>query len=564
VRTLAKLALASAALILISARPPSATQTPASSQRPKLLVVLVVDQMRADYLTTFNNRWRWGFRRLLETGAVFDRAEYPYLNTVTCAGHSTIGTGTFPHTHGMVLNAWWHRDIHKTLNCMEDAEAPAVTYGPPSAMGNSPRRLMVDTLADTLRAANADARVVTVSLKPRSAIGLAGHAGTVTWYDDSVGAFSTSRAFASRPVPAVKSFVDANPIARDLGKAWTLRYPAGSYRFADDGRGERPPDRWNRTFPHQMPAGRSSDRRFWELWQESPFSDVYLGRIAASLVDELQLGQRDAIDFLGVSFSALDVVGHDFGPNSREIEDLLVRLDETIGTLLEHLDRRVGRDKYVLGLSADHGVAPIPKGDASGQQGGRIVIDDLQSRIEQALVTQFGPADKASLPHGYVEAMNFVYAYLAPGVFDRLVANPAAMKAVERAALGVTGVERVLRRDQLSTSSSDPLVRAAAFSQYPDRSGDLIVTPRPYWFLAPRSDTAATTHGTAHSYDKEVPVIVMGAGVKAGHYATAVTPADIAPTLANQAGIPMSHAEGRVLREALIPRAPNRKSDIYN
>jgi hypothetical protein len=178
---------------------------------PKLLVIIVVDQMRADYLQRFERHWRGGFRTLLENGLVFDNAHYPYLSTVTCAGHSTIGTGTLPHTHGMVSNGWWDRETHRVVGCTADGASSDISYGRPVRFGNSAVHLLVPTLADELRAQKPGSRVVAVSLKARSAIGLAGHAGdAVVWFDDPSGSWATSQAYAPAPVPAVKAFIEKN------------------------------------------------------------------------------------------------------------------------------------------------------------------------------------------------------------------------------------------------------------------------------------------------------------------------------------------------------------------
>jgi predicted AlkP superfamily pyrophosphatase or phosphodiesterase len=429
---------------------------------------------------------------------------------------------------------------------MTDEASPAITYGRPAKSGESPKRLLVKTLADELRAASGDTRVVTVSLKPRSAIALAGHGGTaVTWFDDAAGAFVTSRAFADSPVPAVQAFITRDPFDADLGRTWTLGWPENTYRFRDDEPTERPPEGWDRTFPHEIAGKSGADPRFLGLWRQSPFSDAYLTRMATALTGSFELGRRDATDVLAISFSALDLVGHDFGPESREVEDLLGRLDERLGELLQQLDERVGRDRYVLGLSADHGVAPIPEEQQRRHhRGGRVLIPEIRTRVERALGEHFGAGQ-------YVDAMNYVYIYLAPGVFDRLTRTPAAMRAVEQAVTSVPGVERLLRRDRLSATSGDRVVRAAALNHVPGRSGDLIVVPRPYWFMVTRLDGDATTHGTSQTYDQRVPVMLFGAGVKRGRFSRQASPADLAPTLAAIAGVRMPRAEGRVLREAL-------------
>jgi len=517
---------------------------PRAQTQPRLLVVLVVDQMRADYLQRFDRHWRSGFRTLLDKGSVFDNARYPYLGTVTCAGHSTIGTGALPHTHGMISNGWWLRDEHRVEGCTADAASPDISYGRPARLGNSAVNLLVPTLADELRMQKPGARVVTMSLKARSAIGLAGHGGdAVVWFDDLSGSWATSRAYASAPVPAVKEFLDKNPIEKDLGREWTLTAPPASYMSRDAGVGERPLPGWNGLFPHVIKGRGGVDAQFFDQWQATPFADAYLVRLATSLVDDLSMGQRSTTDFLGISFSTLDEVGHSFGPDSREIEDVLRQLDATIGALIERLDARIGRANYVLALSADHGVAP----NAVAPRGGRIAPEDVRERIEETLAAELGPLAKGT----YVDAVSFTDVYFMPGVFDRLRSSAKAMSAVEHAVKEIPGVAAVLRADQLSATSGDAATRSAALSYMSGRSGDLIVVPQEYWYFSGRNATFATTHGTHHEYDIHVPLILFGGGIRAAHVATTVTPADIAPTLGRLAGVQLSKAEGHALSEAV-------------
>jgi hypothetical protein len=508
---------------------------------PRLLVTVVVDQMRGDYLQQFNRHWRNGFRTLLDHGLVFDNARYPYLVTVTCAGHATIGTGTLPHRHGMVNNTWWLRNERRLTGCSADPATTEVTYGRPIRVGNSAVHLLTPTLADELRTQKPGSRVVSVSLKARSAIGLAGHgADAIVWLDDGTGSWATSSAFAAGPVPAVKDFIENNPYEKDLGRVWTLSGPPESYLKRDAAVGERPPAGWNGLFPHPINGrGGAADAQFYALWQATPLADSYLARMASSLVDSFRLGQRETTDFLGISFSTLDDVGHSFGPESREIEDVLRQLDVTLGTLIGELDKKVGRANYVLALSADHGVAPIP----IPPRGGRIATDDLRERIEDMLVTAWGAPQKRT----YVEAVNFTDVYFAEGVYDKLRANAPLMGSVLKGLEDVPGVARVLRTDQLSDTSRDPIVRMAALSYISSRSGDLMVVPKEYWFLGGRNIGTGTTHGTQHPYDTHVPVILFGGGIKSGRSSAAVTPADIAPTLAYLAGVRLPTAEGRVI-----------------
>lgn len=533
-------ALALAAVIL----PPSGhAQAPAA---PKLAVILVIDQMRADYLETFRSSWKAGFQRLMTEGAYFDHAEYPYMNTVTCAGHATIGTGTYPHTHGMTLNGWYDREAKGSVACTDDAKARHISYGREARSGNSARLLLAPTFADELREQKPGARVVTLSLKPRSAIGLAGHGGTaVTWVDDTAAAFVTSRAYGDDLVPAVTEFLRRDPFAADAKKTWALRDAPSTYRYPDASVGGRPQQSRTGLFPHRVGGAKGTEAPFFTLWQASPFSDAYLERMAESLIDAYHLGQGDTTDFLGVSLSALDLTGHAFGPESREIEDHLRRLDDTVGAFLAALDQKVGRGNWVLGFSSDHGVANV----AVSTGGGRITTDDVRDRLEETLITRYGPRDEKE--GSYVSSVTFNYVYFAPGVYDRLKADVATYAELEKAVLGVPGMVRILRSERLSDTSSDRDVRAAALSFVPSRSGDLILVGKPNWTFGPRGDGAGTTHGTSNPYDRRVPVVLFGHGIKAGRYADVVSPADVAPSLAQVVGVKMPKAEGHALKMAL-------------
>jgi predicted AlkP superfamily pyrophosphatase or phosphodiesterase len=522
------------------------TSAPAAQQPTRLVVIVVLDQFRADYLNTFASHWRAGFKTLLSEGAVFTRAQYPYFHTDTCAGHFTIATGTFPRTHGMVADTWWEQQPRRAIECTDDDKAPVVSYGRASKLGKSARNSMAPSIADELREQKPGARIVTLSMKARSAIGLAGHGGdAVTWFEEAagVGSFVTSRAYAPDLVPAVRTFLARDSFETDFGKFWTLRDAPETYRYADAGVGERPRQPWTGLFPHEIRGATGTRDDAVALWRASPFSDAYLGRMAADLSDAFQLGRRDTTDFLGVSFSATDTVGHPFGPSSRELEDTAARQDDVLGALIKYLDDKVGRERYVLALSADHGVAEVPVMRGAG----RVATEDVRDRIEETLIARFGPAPG----NGRYVASSTDFVRFADGIFDRVRKEPGLMAAIERGVTAIPGVERVLRKDQLSDRSSDPIVRAAALTSFEGRSGDLLIVAKPNWPLGGRVAAEAGSHGAPYDYDQRVPTILFGAGVKAGRYDRAVTPADIAPTLARVAGIQMPKAEGRVLTEAL-------------
>jgi arylsulfatase A-like enzyme len=519
---------------------------PAAVDPPKLVVIIVVDQMRADYVERFKSDWTAGLKRLVTDGAWFTRAAYPYLLTITCPGHATISTGTFPSTHGVFSNQWWDRESGRQVQCADDPSATNFGYDGPGKDHNSGYRLKVQTLADRLRAERS-AHVVTLSAKARSAIMLAGHGGNaVTWLSEASDTWLTSSAFASAPVPEVARFIAAHPVAADFGKSWTPSLPVTRDPNLDAAPGEHPPAGWTSTFPHVLKGtSEKPDAPFRAQWDTSPFADAYLAAMAASLVDQFHLGAHDGVDLLGVSFTGLDRVGHKFGPRSQEVREHLAHLDATLGALFEHLDRAVGRERYVVALSSDHGVTPIPEQlVAEHVDAGRIQASQIVERVEALLAPALGTGANVSRLDGRDGNL-----YFAKGVYERLRASPRLLDRVVRAIASAPGVKHVFRSEQLKGArhDADPWRRAAALSYVEGRSGDLVLAPRPGWVAS----TEAAAHGTASADDQRVPILLMGYGIKAGRYDQPVTPADIAPTLAALCGVTLPQAEGRALGVAL-------------
>ena len=510
----------------------------------------MVDQMRGDYVDRLRGQWTGGLQRLLTSGAWFRQADYPYFETVTCAGHATVGTGTLPSTHGMVMNSWWDRMRNVEVPCTEDRTVAPVSYGKAvSGPGDSAAALRVSTLADELRAQlNPASRVVAFSLKARAAIPMAGHRpDAVVWFDDS-GGFVTSTAFTTTPVPAVEDFIRRHPVENDIGKTWERTLPASAYAYENPAVGAHVPDGMSASFPHRLSGTtRAPDLGFYDRWQASPFSDEYLARMALDVARTLHLGQTASTDVIAVSFSALDKVGHDYGPESAEIQDVLVQLDRTIGTFLSELDRLVGSDNYVVALSADHGVAPLPERlKTRGIDGGRIDPRRLEQVTDAALREAFGPGK-------YVSQILNGEIYLAAGVLDRLTPRAGVLRALRRSLRAIPGVQDVLTRQYLAghVFEDDEIGRRLAHSFDAERSGDLFVIPRPYWTIR---DTG-TGHGSAYTYDTRVPILMMGRDIARGEYLTPASPADIAPTLAFLSGVTLPRTEGRILTEALSPQA---------
>jgi len=342
----------------------------------------------------------------------------------------------------------------------------------------------------------------------------------------------------------VKSFLDANPIDADFGKAWTPLLPKARYHETDAAAGEAPPPGWTPEFPHVLTGpSNAADVDFRVQWERSPYADEYVGRFGAALAESMQLGKHAGTDVLAISFSSPDLVGHAFGPLSLEVHDMFLRLDRTIGALLQRLDALVGRGEYVVALSADHGVTPIPEQlVATGKGGGRITQAAIAGAIEKRAQAGLGPGK-------YVANVSTNDIYFEPGMYAKLTSAPAVLADTMSALRALPGIARVLRREEVVDvgRAADDLARAAALSYVPGRSGDLILILKPGWMIF----ASGTTHGSGTPDDQRVPLLFMGRGVKPGRYDQPVTPADVAPTLAAICGITLPRAEGHAVRVAI-------------
>ena len=535
-------------------RRPATAAAPAAPSRPKLVVLLVVDQMRADYIDKFLHQWTGGLRRLVQEGAWFHEAAYPYAATETCVGHSTISTGALPATHGMVANAWWDRTSQRMVTCTNDPKAKNSAYaGGTASGGDSAVRMLVPSFAEELKFQTGGAtRVLTFSLKARSAITMAGHKGdAATWFDS--GSWVTSSVYGT--MPFIEDYVKAHPVRADYGKTWTLSLPENQYWYEDKAVNAKPPDGWDSSFPHSLRgrgAGNEPDAAFFEQWVTSSFADNYLTQLAKTAVDSLGLGKSGATDFIGVSYSSVDYVGHAFGPRSREIQEILIGLDKNLSDLLAHLDQKVGRGKYVVALTADHGGTPIPEDmQKIGVDAGRLNLAEIQANIEKVL-------EPFNYPKPAIARIAGNEIYFAPGIYDKLEQDGAAMSAVMDAITSQPGVANAYTAEALEDRPpTQSVIRAAlAASYFPSRSGDVFIVPRPYWLLdySPPGQlpkALGTGHGSLYYYDQRVPILLMGLEIQSGEYYGEVTPADIAPTLATLCGITLSTRDGHVLTSAL-------------
>ena len=535
------------------ARTSAAKASAQAAARPKLIVLLVVDQMRGDYVDKFQGQWTGGLKRLVNEGAWFREAAYPYAETETCVGHATISTGAYPAAHGMVSNAWWERESQKMVTCTLDPKASNIAYGgATTSNGDSAWRMRIPSFAEELRFQSGGAtRIVTFSLKARAAITMAGHkADAVTWFEN--GSWLTSSVYGS--MPFVETFAKAHPMQADLGKTWDLSLPKSAYLYDEKATGAVAPGGWELTFPHLLHGGSSSDSAdaaFYFQWATSPYADTYLTKMAEDSVDQLGLGKSGGTDFLGVSYSSVDYVGHAFGPRSWEIQDVLIRLDKDLDELFKHLDAKVGRGNYVVALSADHGAVPTPEDmQKTGADAGVLHVPEISEKIEKAL-------EPFNYAKPVVARVSGTQVYFSTGIYERLKTDATAMRALLEAVRSVPGVAEVYRAEDVQDrpATQSPIRKAESAGYFPGRSGDLFIVPKPYYLVAwsapGKSRDFGTGHGTPYYYDQHVPVLMMGWGIEHGEYFGRITPADIAPTLAALCGLTLSSRDGHVLSEAL-------------
>ena len=566
------------ATLAVAAPPPAAAQKPSrahapaanhsASARPKLVVVLVVDQMRGDYVDKFRGQWTGGLKRLLQEGAWFRSAAYPYGSTETCVGHATISTGAFPRSHGLVSNEWWDRELQKNITCTADASIKNISYGGTAVTGgDSAAKMLLPAFAEELRIQqSAGSKVVTFSLKARAAITLAGRrADAVTWFDGAAGAWVTSTAY--QQAAFVGEFAKAHPVTGDYGKTWTPFLPESQYFYDRTALGAVGPPEYGAAFPHTLGGKKDShapDSVFYSQWATSPFAETYLAQMAEDAVDKLHLGQGPSTDFLGISFSSVDYVGHAFGPRSWEIQDELARLDQDLAAFFAHLDKSIGRGNYLVALSAYHGVTPIPEELLqSGADAGWLSLQEVKTRIGKVL-------EKSNYAKPADTAIAGSDIYFSPGTYEKLKLDGKTLQAVVEAIQSVPGVAHVYQAEDLDDQSpaQNSMRYAEASGFFKPRSGDLIIVPKPYWpwdFSATGTGRLyGTTHGTPYYYDQHVPILFMGWGIQPGEYFAPVTPADIAPTLAQLCGITLASRDGRALSEAFATHRTMYKQTTSN
>ena len=540
----------------------------ADQNKPKLILQITVDQLRGDMPYKYLDRLgKGGFNYLVNQGVVYKDAHHNHANTETIVGHATLATGALPAVHGMIGNVWFDDKLQRLVYNVEDSRYPLLsadagvnqkteldpTQRTAKSSGRSPSNIQVSTFSDELMiASNGKAKVFGVSVKDRGAISMAGHMGKAFWFSKKSGEFVTSSYYYDNYPKWVSSWNAAKPTKKYHQKSWQLSQAQQGYVFAqqDEQAWETKLPGFGRTFPHQY--GDMSNGYFNTFLTLSPAGDELTLDFAKAVVNNEQLGQDDITDYLSVSFSSTDYVGHMFGPSSLEAEDNMLRLDRTIANLLKFIDKKVGLDNTLIVLSADHGAAEAPAYLSTLGMKTDVVAPKSWDKTPgmQALKKKFG------FDSALIKSYFHPYIYLDK---DLIARRKLSLKQVQKAVAAEVekfdGVALVITSSDIESGNTpqDYLHTLVVNNHSKNRSGDVYVVLEAHRFVADMEGlTVATTHGSPWGYDTFVPIIFAGYGLQGKTISRRVSTTDIAVTLSSILSIkPPSGAQGHVLTEII-------------
>ena len=529
--------------------PGGASVRPGEPARPTLVIAIIVDQMRADYLDRFADLYGpGGFALLAGEGAVFTECAYPYAATNTAPGHSLFLSGILPARSGIIGNEWFDRQAGRVVYCVEDSSVASVGIDPADQAGRmSPRNFKGSSLGDWLTATSPESRVIGISIKDRGAILPAGRRPSgAYWFDPRSGNWISSTYYMHELPGWVTRYNGALRPESYLAKQWRRLLPDSCYtrQGADDVAGEGAiPGETRPVFPHEIrdladPVFSRASRgaRRFEAVITSPFGNDLTAEFAEAAIAAEHLGTRGVTDILTVSFSSPDYCGHIFGPDSQEMEDMMVRLDGTLRGFLDYVFAHVGKENVLLVLTADHGVCPLPE-RAPVPGASRVnpadVLADIRVHLGQHFDYNEGQANLVqALSNGYIylDEQGIRYHRLDPEAFRREVIACAVREP---------NIVRCIRREEIGNASpadGRDTVRALLRASFDGRrSGDIVLITSEWSFYS--SGNSGTTHGSTYWYDRHVPLLMFGQGVEPGRYDARCDPGEIAQTLARLIGI---------------------------
>ncbi|GAB3256333.1 alkaline phosphatase family protein [Larkinella harenae] len=517
-------------LVFAQTTPKKVAGAPTTLSRPKLVVGIIVDQMRYDYLYRYYNKYsEGGFKRMMRDGFNARNNHYHYAATITAPGHTHVYTGSAPAISGMVGNDWYDRRLDRDVYCVEDSTVSGVSAsGTATSSGKmSPRNLLVSTVTDQLKiATQGRSKVIGIAMKDRGAILPAGHAANAAyWFDSKDGSWISSTFYMKEQPQWAKDFNARKLADKYLTQAWETVLPIDQYieSTVDDTPFENPlAGEQKSVFPHQAVASLGSK---YEALRTSPFGDVLTKEVALAALKGENMGKGTETDFLCVSFSSPDAIGHRFSPSSIEIEDEYLRLDKIMAELLTALDAQVGKGNYFTFLSADHGVVDNPLYSQSMNLPGDFVEGkQISAATTKALVDAFGPGK------WFVGNSNGQIYMNHDLMREKKVKMAEVTEVLRLALLKEQGIQNVVNLHDVSSNSVPtywlPLLRNV---YNPKRSGDVLLVTEPGWLQGARR--GGTTHGTLYNYDTHVPLVFYGWGIKPGETMRRTHISDIASTV---------------------------------
>jgi predicted AlkP superfamily pyrophosphatase or phosphodiesterase len=515
------------------------------TDRPKLVVGIVVDQMRQDYLYRFYPKFgNDGFKRLMNEGFVLKNAHYNYTPTVTGPGHASVYSGTTPAFHGIIGNDFYDKQLKKSVNCVGDPLYTAVVEN--STAGNvSPWRMITTTVTDELELfTNKQAKVIGISIKDRGAVLPAGHmADAAYWYDSNLGHFISSSYYMKSLPPWVAAFNAKNLPAIYLSQEWKPLLPIDQYK--ESGPDQSPYElklegKTSPTFPYDLKALQARNGNY-ELLTSTPFGCDFITEFVKTALVAEKLGKDAVTDFLCVSYSPTDALGHRHGPRAVEIEDMYLRLDRNIADLLKKLDQEVGANNYTVFLTADHAVSDVPQLlKDNGLPGGYVSDERMTAGLKEFLAGYFPGKDLiASVSNNqvFLNQDAFQGAPRTSGMDLFLVSELVGRYLLSQDGVANYYTEAVLRQGRYEEEGiKGMLIRG--FHQ--KRSGDVLFVLESGWLDG--NTVAGTSHGSPYTYDTHVPIIFFGKGVKKGSSVRYHPVTDIAPTISVMLNIPFPSA----------------------
>lgn len=523
------------------------TYAVSQQQRPKLVVGIVVDQMKPDYLQRFYNDFSDnGFKRLLKEGYTFHNTHYNYLPTYTAPGHASIYTGATPAIHGIVGNEWFSRRLGKERYCTDDADVQIIGNSSKGDDPMSPKNLLSTTITDELRlSTNFKGKVIGMSIKDRGAILPAGHFANWAFWYSKTGSFISSTFYGPNLPSWVNEFNNEKHYLPYLSKNWDLLKPIATYdeSLPDDNpyegklyKSDKP------VFPYDLKS--MYEKNDAGVIRATPFGNNLLADFAKRAIEKEQLGKDEVTDFLAVSFSSTDYVGHILGPRSIELQDTYLRLDETIADFLNYLDKSVGKGNYLLFLTADH----------AGAENVQFLKDNKYnvSNVEPKDITK-GLKKFSSETYGedlILNYSNFNVYFDKEKVKSKSLDLQKIKQSFKDYLMTQNHVKRVYTEEEiLADSGNDFHLHCIARGYDPKEGGDLVIVDQPGYI---EYGTTGTTHGTTYPYDTHVPLIFFGWNIKAGATYNRKVITEIAPTIAQKIYVSLPNgSEGEVLTEIL-------------